>query len=97
MIYRAWAHAELARVWCANTPLSGVSLSTKTEDVPWYSTDTTDVIAFQLLSGPGCYLVKNAQVTVLLENLVEINWGVLNLNDVIGNLNLGDDFNQPCQ
>jgi hypothetical protein len=75
-----------------NTPLTGVSLGTKTEDVPWYSTNAWDVIAFQLQSGPGYYLVKNAQVTVLLKNLAEISWGVLNLNEVTANLNLGDDF-----
>lgn len=75
-----------------NTPLTDVSLGTKTEDVPWYDTDTMDVIAFQLVSGPGYYIVKNDGLTVLLQNLADINWGVLDLYDVTGNLNLGDDM-----
>ena len=34
-----------------NSPLTDVSLGTKTDDVPWYNTDTANVIAFQLLNG----------------------------------------------
>ncbi|HUG99754.1 MAG TPA: PEP-CTERM sorting domain-containing protein [Gammaproteobacteria bacterium] len=65
---------------------------TKTEDVPWYNTDTADVIAFALVSGPGYYLIKNAQLTVLFENVFHFDWGVVNLNDIFGDINLGDDF-----
>ena len=75
-----------------NSPLTDVSLGTKTQNVPWYNTDTANVIAFQLLDGPGYYIVKNAEVTVLLQNLLDINWGVVNLSDVAGDLNLGDDM-----
>lgn len=65
---------------------------TKTEDVPWYFTNETDVIAFALATAPGYYLVKNAQLTVLFENLPDLDWGVIDLDDIFGDLNLGDDF-----
>jgi hypothetical protein len=65
---------------------------TKTEDVDWFNTDTAGVIAFQLVSGPGNDLVKNATSIVLLRNLANINWGVLDLADVSVDLNLGSDM-----
>lgn len=65
---------------------------TKTEDVAWYDTDTTDVIAFALASGPGYYLIKNAQVTVLFQNLFNFDWGVVDLDAIFGDINLGDDM-----
>lgn len=65
---------------------------TKTGDVPWYDTTMEGVIAFQLASGPGYYLLKNAQVQVLFENLSAIDWGVIKLSEISGNINLGDEM-----
>lgn len=67
----------------------------KEEDVDWYNTDQTNIIAFALSSGPGHYLVKNAQVTVLFENLFNFAWGVIDLaelNLAEFDLNLGSDM-----
>ena len=64
----------------------------KTEDVDWYNTDTAGVIALGLGSGPGYYLVKNAQSIVLLRDIADIDWGVLDLADILVDLNLGDDM-----
>jgi hypothetical protein len=63
---------------------------TKTEPVSWYDTDTTNVIAFALASGPGHYLVKNSQTTVLFENLFNFDWGVIDLTGL--DLGLGSDM-----
>lgn len=63
--------------------------ATKTEDVPWYETNTINVIAFQLLQGSGYYVVKNSTTTVLFENLDDLSWGVITKLDA---LNLGDDM-----
>lgn len=63
----------------------------KEGQVPGYNTTMDDVIAFQLLSGPGYYLVKNARVRVLFENLSEISWGVINLSGIDDDINLGGD------
>ncbi len=53
---------------------------TKVGDVPWYYTDTDNVIAFWLQTGPGYYLVKNSTTTVLFLNNIEFNWGVINFS-----------------
>lgn len=63
---------------------------TKTEDVDWYSTDVTNVAAFQLTSGPGYYLVKNSTTHVLFENLFNFDWGVIDFTGL--DLELGDDM-----
>ena len=73
------------------TSFTSDSLS-RAEDVDWYWTDTSDVIAFALQTGPGYYLIKNAGLHVLFENVSSFDWGVINLNDILGNINLGDDF-----
>lgn len=64
--------------------------STKTENVPWYMTDSGN-IAFELNHGPGWYLVKNAQFWGLFENVPMIDWGVIDgaLRDIA---NLGSDM-----
>jgi hypothetical protein len=77
---------EQAEVDFVNTEL-GTSFTTgdlsKEETVAWYDTDVTDVIAFELTSGPGFYLVKNSQVTVLFENLFDFGWGVIDLAELL--------------
>lgn len=69
---------------------------TKAEDVDWYNTTTTNVIAFMLETGPGYYLLKNAGWHILFENVIDINWGVVDLNYLLYELeidpNLGDDM-----
>lgn len=52
------------------------------------------IAAFALVSGPGHYIVKNAQTWVLLENLADLAWGVLDTSDPLLDdfkLNLGKD------
>lgn len=63
---------------------------TKTENVDWYDTDVAGVVAFALVTGPGHYLVKNAQTTVLFENLFDFDWGVIDTSGL--DLNLGGDM-----
>ena len=65
---------------------------TKGGAVDWYNTTLENVIAFELLSGPGYYLLKNAQLQVLFENLSAVDWGVIDLVDISGNINLGDEM-----
>ncbi len=74
----------------------------KAENVDWYNvTDTnnlanTNIIAFQLTSGFGYYLVKNAaSLRVLFLNNIDYLWGVIDttpLGGLGGDLNLGDDM-----
>jgi hypothetical protein len=76
----------------------------KAEDVKWYNvTDTsnlanTNIIAFQLTSGFGYYLVKNASsLRVLFLNNIDYLWGVIDTTPLGGlgsggDLNLGDDM-----
>lgn len=71
---------------------SSVAYTGRAENVDWYYTDTANTIAFSLMTGPGYYIVKNAKLWVLMENLVSDYWGVLDLGALAGNLNLGDDM-----
>jgi hypothetical protein len=52
----------------------------KTEDVAIYMTDTTDVWAFNLVMGPGYYILKNSTSMALLRNESEYDWGVFDLD-----------------
>ena len=65
---------------------------TKEEPVRWYWTQSADVLAFALQTGPGYYLIKNARLHVLFENVSSFDWGVIDLGDIVGNINLNDDF-----
>ncbi len=76
------------------TPLTDVVFGSKTKGVTAFHTNADHVIAFRLVSDPGYYLVKNSQVTVLLQNIANTNWGVLNLTGVTGQFNLGGGADQ---
>jgi PEP-CTERM motif len=64
----------------------------KEEPVPWYNTDTAGVIAFQLTEEFEYFLIKNAQLRVLLWNVDNLGFGVVDLASINGNINLGDDM-----
>ncbi len=64
----------------------------KESDVSWFKTDVIAVYAFKLVGGPGYYLIKNKNTHVLYENIGDINWGVINLDFISGNINLGSDM-----
>lgn len=69
---------------------------TKGENIDWYDTDSANIIAFMLETGPGYYLLKNSTWHLLFENVIDINWGVVDLNYLLYELeidpNLGDDM-----
>jgi hypothetical protein len=77
--------------WAESVTGEDLELGTKEEDVDFYITDQDpNVIAFMLNSGTGYYVVKNANANagggwVLMNNLIEFGWGVLDL-DVVGSL-----------
>ncbi|MDZ7829121.1 MAG: PEP-CTERM sorting domain-containing protein [Halofilum sp. (in: g-proteobacteria)] len=79
----SWVNGELA---------TSFDTLTKTEDVAWYNTDSTDVIAFELVTEPGYYLISNATVHVLYGNVAEFDWGAIDVSGIGGNINLGDDM-----
>lgn len=64
----------------------------KEQNVDFFNTTTTDVIAFMLQSGPGYYLIKNARIHVLLENVANFDWGVVDRSQIGGRINL-NEFN----
>ena len=49
----------------------------KTENVDAFLCDSGNCFAFSLASGPGYYIVKNSTVRVVVQNLADIDWGVL--------------------
>jgi hypothetical protein len=75
--------------WASNVLGTPVEYDGKTESVVTYTTDITGVIAFELVYGPGYYIVKNTVGWVLLQNLADINWGVLDTNGLGFNLGEG--------
>lgn len=68
--------------WAENVLGVDLDFTGKNEDVMTFDTSADDVIAFALEFGPGYYIIKNAVTWVLMENLADINWGVLNLSDL---------------
>ena len=49
----------------------------KFEEVTYFSTDASDIFTFELESGPGYYLIKNAGRMALFENLNDFSWAVI--------------------
>lgn len=82
--------SELAWVNAILSPASTTYDGHKTEDVVYFETDAADIYAFQLSSGPGHYVIKNAQRIALFENNSEAGWGVFNVNDLSAAMNLPD-------
>ena len=82
---------ELAEL-CWATSVTGVAytLADRQDPVQAYTTNEAGVIAFQLLFGPGTYIVKNSTDWGLFTNLADINWGVINTAD-LGGFNLSDN------
>ena len=62
----------------------------KTEDVAWAWTDAGN-IAFELAYAGGYYILKNATVWVLFENVASLDWGVVG-SSWEDAANLGDDM-----
>lgn len=62
----------------------------KTEDVSYFKTDDSNVFAFELVNGPGYYIIKNAQRVALFENNESYDWGVFDVSALEGRFNLGD-------
>lgn len=58
----------------------------KTETVSYFMTEATNIIAFELFSDPGYYIVKNAKWFALFENSADLGWGVIDISA------LADDF-----
>jgi hypothetical protein len=61
----------------------------KVENVIYYDTytdqndpstlNTDEVIAFELATGPGYYILKNATTWILFRNEIDVDWGVVQL------------------
>lgn len=85
---------SLAAETCWAEGLLGLNLTlsdpAKTETVDYFKTyingddpstpNTVDAIALALQSGPGYYIIKNATEYVLLQNLANLDWGVIDLD-----------------
>lgn len=70
-----------------------VQYEVKTEDVMYFSTDTSDVFAFELVDDSDYFLVKNSTRMALFENLADIDWGVFDTNFLSDAMNIpGDDY-----
>ncbi len=62
----------------------------KDEPVAYFATDSANVFAFQLLSSPGYFLIKNARWWGLFENNANADWGVVDFSALNGGFNLPD-------
>lgn len=77
--------------WVSGVLGFDVTLADKTDDVNFTVVNgETSIIAFQLNSGPGYFLVKDAQTTVLFQNVASLFWGVLDLTSYFGTNKLED-------
>lgn len=62
----------------------------KDEPVAYFATESANVFAFQLLSSPGYFLIKNAQWWGLFENTASADWGVVDFSAMNDGFNLPD-------
>lgn len=63
----------------------------KTETVDYYVTnEDSSVFAFNLLSTPGFYIIKNATRIALFENVDNYSWGVFDVDNLSSSMNLPD-------
>ena len=71
--------------WINSVISSDLEYTVKTETVVYYETDTINVFAFELAPStePDYYLIKNATVTALFENLADLSWGVFNTLSIV--------------
>ncbi len=67
----------------------GTTYNYKTEPVSYYKTDMIDVFAFQLVTEPGYYVIKNAKRVALFANKDAYGWGVFDLSFLSDDMNLG--------
>lgn len=84
---------EYEECWAENVLGVDLDFSGVNQDVVSFETSANGVIAFALEYGPGYYIIKNAVTWVLMENLVSIDWGVLNLfelSDFTGDSDFGN-------
>jgi hypothetical protein len=65
-----------------------VTYSVKNETIPYYSTDVTDVYAFELEGEPSYFLLKNSTRMALFMNLADLDWGVFDTDDLSSLMNL---------
>ena len=82
--------------WVNDTlTLLGINVTTeyvvKAETVTYFSTDITDVFAFDLAPESSDYFIlKNSQGTALFKNLMDIDWGVFDVTDLSSAMKLPD-------
>lgn len=68
------------------------SFAVKTETVDYFATDVANVFAFELQStGPGYFIVKNAQRIALFQNVMAFDWGVFDASVLSDAINLPSD------
>ena len=63
----------------------------KKEGVEYFETNDSNVYAFQLMSMPEFYIVKNAKRIALFRNLGNLNWGVFDVSSLSAGMKLPDD------
>lgn len=85
---------ESEAVWASEKLGFTVTASDDTKIDPAFFTlvdDSDSVIAIELFTSPGYYLIKDAQTTVLFENLASFDWAVLDLEVYFGTNKLEPD------
>jgi len=67
------------------------TFTVKSEPVDYFGTDSNGVFAFQLVSSPEYFLIKNATRIALFQNLADIDWGVFDSSLLSSAMNLPSD------
>lgn len=74
-------------IWATSELGFTVTASDATKIDPAFFTSTKEdisVIAIELLTSPGYYLIKDAQKSVLFQNMASLDWAVLDLEQYFG-------------
>lgn len=77
--------------WASGLVGTTLTFSGKTDPASFFIAEGTDsIVAFQLYTAPGYYLVKDARKHVLFKNESNVNWGVFNLLSYFGTSKLNE-------
>jgi hypothetical protein len=68
-----------------------VTYTVKSDPVSYFSTDSSGVFAFELVSSPEYFLIKNATRIALFQNLADFDWGVFDSSLLSSTMNLPSD------
>ena len=75
--------------WVSNILGTTATFSIKTQNVPVYGTDVSNLFAVDLVNNPGYYILKNSTYWALYRNVNSLSWAVFDASALPSGMNVG--------